>query len=79
MTFQKAVSERIYELCKTYNITPNHLAEISSIPPSTLQNITGCLISNPSSFILYQVCKGLNITLKDFFDSELFDSKNIDN
>ena len=79
MTFQKAVSERIYELCKIHNCTPNHLAEISSIPPSTLQNITQCLITNPSSYILYQLCKALNITLKDFFDSELFNFKNLDN
>lgn len=77
MTFQEAVSKRIFELCHKYNYTPNGLAEASNIPPSTLQNITSCKITNPSAFVLYQICLTLNLTLKDFFDSELFDPKNI--
>ena len=77
MSFQEAVSKRIFELCHKYNFTPNGLAEASNIPPSTLQNITECKIKNPSSFILYQICLTLNISLKDFFDSNLFKPDNI--
>lgn len=77
MSFQEAVSKRIFELCDKYNYTPNGLAEASSVPPSTLQNITQCKIINPSSYVLFQLCITLNITLKDFFDSDLFNPKNI--
>ncbi len=77
ITFQEAVSQRIFELCEKYNYTPNGLAEASGIPPSTLQNITQCKITNPSSFIIFQLCKTLKLTMSDFFDSELFNPKNI--
>lgn len=77
MSFQEAVCKRIYELCKKHNYTPNGLAEASNIPPSTLQNITECKVKNPSSYIIFQLCITLNISIKDFFDSELFDIKNI--
>lgn len=77
MSFQEAISKRIFDLCQKHNITPNHLAEISCIPPSTLQNLTECKVSNPSSFVLFQLCLALNITLKDFFDCDLFNKDNI--
>lgn len=77
MTYQEAVSKRIYELCELYHITPNSLAENSSLPPSTLQNITSCKVKHISSLVLFQLCSHLNITMKDFFDSELFNQKNI--
>lgn len=72
MTFAQAVSKRIYELCDANNITTHKLAEISIIPPSTLQGITSGITQNPSSVVIYQICKPLKITIKDFFDSELF-------
>ena len=35
MLFKQAVSTRILELCNQYNYTPNRLAELSAVPPST--------------------------------------------
>lgn len=35
MKFREAVSERIYELCDKYNYSPNRLAELSTVPPTT--------------------------------------------
>lgn len=77
MTFQEAVSARIYELCGKHGYTPNGLAEASCIPPSSLQNITSCRNINPSSFVIFQLCNTLKISIKDFFDSDLFNPKNI--
>lgn len=77
MTFQEAVSNRIFELCEKFNYTPNGLAEASGIPPSTLQNITRCRNINPSSYVIFQLCITLKISLKDFFDSDLFNPINI--
>ena len=78
MIFKDAISKRIYELCDKNNITPNRLAETSCIPPSTLQGITSGKVQNPSSYIIFQICKPLNITIKDFFDSELFNPNNLE-
>lgn len=78
MQFKKALSLRIEELCTEKNITINKLAETSTIPPSTLRDIINCKVENPSSTVIYQVCKTLKISLKDFYDSNLFELKNID-
>ena len=51
MTFQEAVSQRIYELCEKNKITPNGLAEASRIPPSTLQNQMGVTSKNLNNFL----------------------------
>ena len=78
MLFKEAISNRIIELCNKYNYSPNKLAEMSAIPPSTLRSLLSNSVENPSSTIIYKICKTLNITLKDFYDSELFCFDNID-
>ena len=78
MLFKQAVSHRIYELCDQYHFTPNKLAELSAVPPSTLQDLLLLKVANPSSYVIYQICKTLKITLKDFFDSEIFLPENLE-
>lgn len=78
MLFKEALSKRIIELCNNYNYTPNRLAEMSYIPPSTLRSLINNQVENPSSLIIYKICKTLKITLKEFYDSKLFDMKNIE-
>lgn len=73
MLFKQAISTRIIELCKEYNYTPNKLAELSTIPPTTLNSMISNKVNNPSATNIYKICKTLNITLKDFFASDLFD------
>lgn len=77
MLFKEAISKRIYELCDINNITPNKLAELSAVAPSTLQDMLSLKVSNPSSYVIFQLCITLKISLKDFFDSDLFNPKNI--
>lgn len=77
MLFKEAVSKRIYELCEQYNYTPNKLAELSAIAPSTLQDLLSLRTSNPSSYVIYRLCKTLKITISEFFNSELFNNKNL--
>lgn len=78
MQFNEAVSKRIYELCDINNYTPNRLAEISTVPPSTLHDIIKCKRKKPNAYHIFQLCKALNITLKDFYDSDLFLTENIE-
>lgn len=76
MLFREAVSERIYELCDKFKMTPNRLAELSTVPPTTLRSMLANNVTNTSSYVIYKICKVFKIELKDFFDSDLF--KNIE-
>jgi transcriptional regulator with XRE-family HTH domain len=78
MLFKEAVSQRIFELCDKYNYTPNKLAELSAIPPSTLRALLANNVDNPSSTIIFKICKTLKIDLKDFYDSKLFDMNKLE-
>lgn len=78
MLFKEAVSKRIFELCDEYNYTPNKLAEISTVPPSTLRSLLANNVANPSSYVIYRICRAFDITLKEFYDSKLFSSDNLE-
>ena len=76
MTFKEAVSERVFQLCNKYNYSPNRLAELSTVPPTTLRSMLANKVDNPSSYVIYKICKTFKIDIKEFFDSDLF--KNLD-
>lgn len=78
MLFKEATSQRILDLCKQYNYTPNKLAEMSSIPPSTLRALLDNKVNNPSSYSIYKICRTLKIDLKEFYNSDLFKIDNIE-
>lgn len=72
MKTREAVAQRIIELCEERNITVNGLANISAVPPSTVKNIIYGVSKNPGVVTLKMLCDGLEITLEDFFNSDLF-------
>jgi len=78
MLFKEAISNRIIELCNKYNYSPNKLAEMSAIPPSTLRSLLSNSVENPSSTIIYKICKTLKIELKEFYNSKLFDMNKLE-
>ena len=78
MLFKEAVSSRILDLCKQYNYTPNRLAEMSAIPPSTLRALLSNKVENPSSHLIFKICRTLKIDIKEFYNYFLFKFDNID-
>lgn len=74
MKTREAVAQRITELCQKKNLTVNGLANISAVPPSTLKNILYGVSKNPGVVTLKMLCDGLEITLDEFFNSDLFKS-----
>ena len=54
MLFKEAITLRILELCNKYNYTPNKLAELSAIAPSTLRALLANNVDNPSSTIIFK-------------------------
>ena len=43
------------------------------INPSTIRSIFKVIKKEPSSDTIYYICIGLGISIKDFYDSKLFD------
>ena len=78
MLCKESISNRIFELLDEYDITPNNLANLSNIPPSTLRGVLNNQVENPSSYVIYKICKTLNLELKDFYNSSLFSEENLD-
>lgn len=74
----EAITQRIIELCKLNNITPNKLGTLSGIEPSTITSIFYGKSKNPGIVKLKSICDGLNITLAEFFDNDLFKTNDLD-
>ena len=74
MNIGKAVSLRILELCRQYNITLNKLSTICGITQSTLNNIISGRNVTTTVSTIKKICDGLEITILEFFTSPLFDN-----
>lgn len=74
MTSGEAVRARILQLCQEHNLTVNRLSSISGITQSTLNNIVNSRNNSATVSTIKKICDGLDITLPDFFNSELFEN-----
>ena len=72
MKVHEAVAARIQELCKERGLTINALARIAALPPSTVKSIVYGLSKNPGITTIKILCDGLDISLVEFFDAEMF-------
>ena len=72
MTLLEATRKRIDELCKINNMNINQLAIASGINPSTIRSFK-VIKKAPSSDTIYYICIGFGISIKDFYDSKLFE------
>ena len=73
MNTKNAVAERIVKLCNQNNIAINALANISGISPSTLYSVLNEKSQNPGIVTIKKLCDGLEISLREFFDADIFD------
>lgn len=73
MNTKEAVAKRILELCDERNLAINALATISGVSPSTIYSMLNKKSMNPGVVSLKKVCDGLDISIREFFDSDLFD------
>ena len=72
MKAHEAVAVRIQELCKEHQLTINKLATRAAIPPSTVKNIIYGVSTNPGITTIKIICDGLDISLIEFFDADVF-------
>ena len=73
MNTRQAIAKRIIELCKERCWTPNHLANISAVPQSTIKSILNGESANPGAVTIKKLCDGFDITLAQFFSTDYFD------
>lgn len=73
MNAKEAVAKRIVQLCEEKKIAVNALANYSGVSPSTVYSMLNTKSMNPGVVSLQKLCDGLGITLREFFNSELFD------
>ena len=73
MSTKEAVAARILELCDERGIAINALANISGVSPSTVYSMLNQKSKNPGVVSIKKICDGLEITVRKFFDSALFD------
>lgn len=74
MNTKKAVAKRIQALCAERNMAINALANAAGMPPSTIYSMLNEKSKNPGVVSIKKLCDGLNISLREFFDCDLFDS-----
>lgn len=72
MNIKEAVEKRILELCNERNIAINNLANISGVSPSTIYSMLNEKSQNPGIVTIKKICDGLDMDVKDFFNSPLF-------
>ena len=74
MNTKEAVAKRIMELCEERGIAVNALATVSGVSPSTVYSMLNEKSHNPGVVSLKKLCDGLDISVREFFNSDLFEN-----
>ncbi len=72
MDMYSAVKYRLLELCEQKGISIYRLALESGVSQSTIKSILYGKSQNPGVVTLKYLCDGLNVSIIEFFDTEIF-------
>ena len=72
MTLSNAVKQRIIGLASENKITIHKLSLKSGVPYSTISSFLNGKCTSITLTTLLHICEGSGITLKDFFNDDLF-------
>lgn len=73
MNTKEAVARRVLQLCEERSMAINALASVTGVPPSTVYSMLNEKSQNPGVVSIKKLCDGLEISLREFFDCDLFD------
>ena len=73
MRTKEAIANRIIQLCNERDIAINELANLSGVAPSTVYSLLNEKSQNPGAVTIKKLCDGLDITLREFFNTPEFD------
>ena len=74
MDAKSAVAARISELCEHNKLTVNALAYTAGMSSSTIYRMLNTKSKNPGVISLQKICDALEISMREFFDSPLFEN-----
>ncbi|MBO4808729.1 MAG: helix-turn-helix transcriptional regulator [Lachnospiraceae bacterium] len=74
MSVKDVVVARFTHICKTRGIAINELATRSGVTPSTAYSMFDKKRQDVSIVTIKKFCDGLDISLREFFDSDEFDN-----
>lgn len=77
MKLMNAIAERVTQLRKDEKLSVHGFSLKVGVHNSTLTDIINATYESVQIKYIYAICDGLGITLKEFFDSPLFDRENI--
>ncbi len=72
MRMKEAIVKRFQQLCQEQNIKYNELATLSGVTPSTVYSMMDERRKDISAVTVKKLCDGLDITLEEFFCSDIF-------
>lgn len=72
MKLSRAVSLKILKIIRERDITVNKLANICCLTQSTVDSLLNGKSKNPKLLTIVRLCDGLNMTMTEFFNDELF-------
>lgn len=74
MRINKAVAEKIIKIIREKDISVNKLASICCLTQSTVDSLINGKSKNPKLLTIVRICDGINISLSEFFDDEIFNN-----
>ena len=74
MMVKQAVVERFLSLCRQRGLSPNGLANLAGVTPSTVYSMLDGSRRDISIVTIKKLCDGLEITLGEFFSTPEFDA-----
>ena len=74
MNLKDAIAYRIEELCHARNLNASSLAYLCGMDRSTIYSILGEKSKSPEVATIKKLCDGFEITLAQFFDSDVFNN-----
>ena len=73
MKLYEAIAERTKQLLNERGLSNYYLFKRGEIPRSTISAVINAKKQNVTTNTVYQICSTLEISLKEFFDSPIFD------
>ena len=72
MLIKEAIVKHLQDICRQRNMKYNELATVSGVTPSTVYSLMDASHKDLSVITLKKLCDGLDMTITEFFDDELF-------
>jgi len=73
MNTKEAIAARLNELSNEHKMAINGIAVSAGITPSTIYSMLNTKSQNPGIVTIKKICDGLGISLREFFNSNIFD------